>query len=250
MKTFTILLLFLSQQLFALITVAPVEIGDKPGTSASIEAALSTTRGNTDTDSYKGSARITYDSDTSYVTWAEISGSYGKSGGEKNTDKLFSHVRYIHALTPETLRWELFAQLQTDEFKQINSRALSGGGIRLRLFDLLEGGKGYFGIGAFYENIRYKEPDIDPSEDNARLNSYFAYSIDLSDTSSIAYTIYYQPKIDKFSDNVQSHDLELKLGIYKKLFLKFSLSYDTDTEPPAGVKKYDFSQTTSLVLDF
>ncbi|QHG92000.1 DUF481 domain-containing protein [Sulfurimonas sp. CVO] len=250
MKFYLLITLITTQYLFALVSIAPVEIGEKPGFSNSIETSLETTRGNTDTDSYKASLRTTYDNNTSYIVWAEVSGAYGKASGEENTNKLFSHIRYIHALTDETLRAELFAQLQNDKFRQINSRALGGAGLRFKLFDLLKNGKGYFGAGIFYENIRYENPIIDPTEDNVRVNSYFSYAIEFNKTSSAAYTLYYQPKVDDFSDNVQSHELELKLNIYQNLFLKFSLSYNTDSEPPLGVKKYDFTQNTSFIFNF
>lgn len=250
MKFLLILTLIITQHLFALVTIIPVEIGENPGFSSTIEAELETKKGNSDTDSYKASARVTYDSDERYVTWSEISGAYERANREENTNKLFLHTRYIHAITEKTIRYELFGQLQNDKFKEINSRALAGGGLRFRLFELFQNSKGYFGVGAFYENIRYENRPINPSEDNLRLNSYFAYSIDLTPTSSLAYTLYYQPKIDDISDDVQSHEIELKVDIYKNLSLKFAISYETDTNPPSGVGRYDFTQNTSLLLKF
>lgn len=250
MKNLLLILFIFTQSLFGLVTIAPVEIGQKPGLSNTLEAALETTRGNSDTDNYKASFRTTYDNAYDHVAWAEISGAYGKANGQENTNKLFSHVRYIHALTEEIVRGEIFAQVQKDEFKRINSRVLGGGGVRFKIFDLLQNSKGYLGIGAFYENIRYKSSLLDPSENNLRVNSYFAYTIDLNENSSVAYTLYYQPKADDFNDNIQSHDIELKLNIYKDLFLKFTVSYDRDTKPPMGIKKYDLTQNTSFIYNF
>ncbi|MBE0514937.1 DUF481 domain-containing protein [Sulfurimonas sp.] len=250
MKFLLLVTLIITQHLFALVSIAPVEIGDKPGFSSTIEAALETKRGNTDTDSYKASARTTYDSNTTYVTWAEISGAYGKANGEENTNKLFSHARYIHAITEELIRGEGFLQLENDEFKHINSRALAGLGGRFKLKDIIQNSRGYLGLGAFYEDIVYNNPLINPSEENIRANAYFAYSINFNKSSSIAYTLYYQPKVKDFSDNVQSHEVELKLDIYKNLLLKFSLSYNTDSKPPIGVQRYDFTQNTSFIFNF
>ncbi|MDT8338406.1 MAG: DUF481 domain-containing protein [Sulfurimonas sp.] len=250
MKFLLLVTLIITQHLFALVSITPVEIGDKPGFSSTIEAALETKRGNTDTDSYKASARTTYDSNESYVAWAEISGAYGKANGEENTNKLFSHARYIHAITKERVRGEGFLQLENDEFKHINSRALAGLGARFKLHDMLQNSRGYLGIGAFYEDIVYNNPLINPSEENIRANAYFAYSINFNANSSVAYTLYYQPKVNDFSDNVQSHEVELKLDIYKNLLLKFSLSYNTDSKPPIGVERYDFTQNTSFIFNF
>jgi len=250
MKSLLLITLLTIQHLFALVTITPVEIGDKPGFSSTVEAALETKRGNTDTDSYKASARVTYDSNTTYVSWAEISGAYGKANGEENTNKLFFHARYIHAITEESIRGETFLQLENDEFKNINSRALGGIGARFKLHGIVQNSRGYLGIGAFYEDIVYNDPLINPSEENIRANAYFAYSINLNPTSLLAYTLYYQPKVNDLGDNVQSHEVELKLNIYKDLFLKFSLSYNTDSKPAVGVEKYDFTQNTSFIFNF
>lgn len=250
MKFLLLIALIAAQHLFALVTIAPVEIGDKPGFSSNIEASLETKRGNSDTDSYKASARVTYDSNATYVTWMEISGAYGKANNQENTNKLFSHARYIHALTQEIVRGEAFLQLQNDKFKNISSRAIAGLGARFKLQDIVQNSRGYLGLGAFYEDIEYNNPLVNPSEENIRANAYFAYSVNFSTDSSIAYTLYYQPKINDLSDNVQSHEVELKLSVYKNLFLKFSLSYDTDSKPPVGVEKYDFTQNTSFIFNF
>ncbi len=218
MKFLLLITLITTQYVFALVTIAPVEIGDKPGLSSTIEAALETKRGNSDTDDYKASARTTYDSNESYVAWVEVSGAYGKANKEENTNKLFSHARYIRAITKETIRGELFLQLQNDEFKEIKSRALGGIGARFKLHGIWQNSRGFLGLGAFYEDIVYNNPLLNPSEQNIRANAYFAYSINFNKSASIAYTLYYQPKVNDFSDNVQSHEVELKLGIYKNLF--------------------------------
>ncbi|MCW8894575.1 DUF481 domain-containing protein [Sulfurimonas sp.] len=251
MKLLILITLITTQYLFALVSIAPVEIGAKPGLSAEVEAGLETKRGNTDKDNYKASIRATYDENSSYVMWGELSGEYGKSNGVEDTNKAFSHVRYIHALTDnENLRYELFGQLENDDFRNIKSRVLGGAGLRYKIFNSQEKGKGYAGFGGFYEGIRYTNPLIDPAEDNTRLNSYLAYSIGFNNKASFSCTLYYQPKTNDFSDYVQSSELELKLNIFEELYLKFNASWNVDSKPPVGVEKSDFVQTTSFVFNF
>ncbi len=248
-----ILLLFLLtlQQLPALISIAPVEISESPGLSANIEAGLETKRGITHKDNYKASVRITYDNNVSYVAWAELSGEYGEANDVENTNKIYSHLRYIHILTPDMIRWELYYQNQEDKFKSIKARRLSGAGLRFNMFDILIGSQGYLGIGGFYEHIKYIDTQLNPNEDNIRLNTYLAYSIKFNNKSTLAYTLYYQPNIEKFSDHVISNMLELKLNIYQKLFLKFAISYDIDSAIPKAIESdYDFTQNTSFVYSF
>jgi len=251
MKKLLIITLITTQYLFGLVTITPVEIGEKAGISSKAEVGLETKRGNTDKDNYKASLRVTYDEASQYILWGEISGEYGKSNGVEDTNKIFSHLRYIHSLTNnQDLRYELFAQLQSDDFKQINSRALSGAGLRYKIFSSTEDGNGYFGLGGFYENVIYKNSATDPDEDNARLNTYLTYTLDFSEKSTFSTTIYYQPKTNDFGDYIQSSQLELNLHIFKSLFLKFKTSWDIDSKPPTGIKKSDFTQTTSFVFNF
>lgn len=237
-----------SQSLLALVTIAPVEIGDKPGLSRQAGLSLETKRGNTDKQNYKASLRISYDNVKEYVTWAEISAEYGESNNRKDTDKAFSHLRHIRKSGIENLNYEAFVQLQNDRFKLIKNRFLMGTGIRYKLFSFYGQDKGYFWLGMMNETIRYTSSD--PSENNWRLNTSLAYTSKISNTSQLSYTFYYQPKINDFADFVTSNDFELKILILRSLHLQFKISYDTDSRPPQGVKKYDFSQTTSFVYEF
>lgn len=247
-KLILIITLLLTQNLFALVSIAPVEIGENPGLNGEVSLSLETKSGNTDKESYSASAKVAYDNNASYVTWAEISGEYGESDGTKDTNKAYSHVRYIHTTYFDDLKVEAFAQLQSDEFRLIKSRVLGGGGIRYKLFSLFGNDKGYLGLGAFNESITYSSND--PDEDNVRFNTYFAYTINITKDSQFSYTLYYQPKTDMFSDYVQSHQAQLKVKIYKQLFLRLGVTYDFDSKPPMSVKKKDFTQKTALVFEF
>jgi putative salt-induced outer membrane protein YdiY len=244
-------LLIITNQLHALVSIKPVDIGEKTGVSGGVELGLDTKRGNTHKDTYKASARLMYDNNISYVVWAQISSEYAKANKVEDTNKKYGHIRYIHKLSDELLRYELFLQAQEDKFKAINQRRLGGIGLRLKMFNTTISGQGYFGLGTLYENIRYINPSIDPNENNIRLNSYLAYSIKFMNSSSLAYTLYYQPLVDEFGDYVMTNDLELKLQVYKKLYLRFSLSYDKDSQPSKAIaKKYDLSQSTTFLYEF
>jgi putative salt-induced outer membrane protein YdiY len=248
---FLLITILMMGQLFAVVSIKPVEIGDKAGFSGGVEFGLDTKRGNTHKDAYKASASINYDNNISYVTWLKISGEYGKANDVEDTNKKYTHLRYIHKLTEDNLRYEVFLQAQEDKFKALNYRGVGGVGLRAKIFNTPIGGKGYFGLGVLYEEIQYTDPSIDPNEYNVRLNSYLAYSLSFSKKSSLVYTLYYQPMIEEFEDYVMTNDLELILEVYKKLYLKFSLSYDKDSRPPNGIEeKYDLSQSTTFLYEF
>ncbi len=248
---YIVAILAITTQLLAVVSIKPVEIGDNAGFSGGVELGLDTKRGNTHKDAYKASANLNYDNNSSYVTWLRISGEYGEANEVEDTNKMYAHLRYIHKISEDTLRYEIFLQAQEDKFKALNYRGVGGLGLRAKIFNTPIGGKGYFGLGAMYEEISYIEPLLDSDESNVRINSYLAYSLKFSKNSSLAYTLYYQPMVDKFEDYVLTNDLELILEIYQKLYLKFSLSYDIDSRPPNGIEdKYDLSQSTTFLYEF
>jgi DNA-dependent RNA polymerase auxiliary subunit epsilon len=248
---YIIFLLIITNQLYALVSIKPVDIGENTGVTGGVELGLDTKRGNIHKDTYKASARIMYDNNISYVVWTQVSGEYAKANKVEDTNKKYLHIRYIHKLSDELLRYELFLQAQEDKFKAIKQRRVAGLGLRIKMFSTAISGQGYFGLGTLYENIRYIEPTIDPYENNIRVNSYLAYSIKFMSNSSLAYTIYYQPLVEEFSDYVMTNDLELKLQVFKKLYLRFSLSYDKDSQPSKAIaEKYDISQSTTFLYEF
>ncbi len=249
MKKLLLLLLMVTQSLFALVSIVPVEIGSRDGLYGAFSTSLETKRGNTEKDNYKSALKATYDSNSSYVTWAELSGEYGEVSGVENTNKIYFHLRHIHAITEENLRFELFFQAQEDKFKLIKQRRLAGTGLRLKLFEVFEKGSGYIGLGGFYETVKYTTPN-DPKEDNIRLNSYFAYTIKLGDDSDLSYSLFYQPRYDKLNDYVTSHKLNTQFHIYKALYLSFTLSWDIDSHPAIGIKDADFYQETAFIVKF
>lgn len=234
---------------YAVVSIAPVEIGKNPGVSGEVEASLETKRGNTEKDEYKGGARILYDNNASYVTWGEFSANYAEASGVKNTNKTYAHLRYIHTFDAQKdINWELFVQSQTNEFTKIEERFLAGGGFRFHILDKLMA-KAYIGVGGFYEHIDYTT-NVDPIEDNVRANLYLSYSRKLGEDSSIAYVGYYQPKVDAIDDYVLSNGLELRVHVYEELYASIKVYYDVDSKPAVGVKKEDFTQTTSLIYKF
>lgn len=251
MKYIVLLLFAFTNLLYAVVSIAPVEIGEKKGFSFKVETGLESKRGNTDKDNYMLSSRVIYDESKSYVSWVEFLGEYGESNSREDTNKYFSHIRFIHALTDDdNLRYELFSQHENDKFRKIKSRLLGGLGLRYRFIKDEKKSKGYFGLSVFNEEIIYNNSAVDPLENNTRLNSYLSYSSKFSKESQFSCSIYFQPKADDFSDYINTNDLELKFKLLKEIFLKVYVTYTTDSKPPIGVKKYDFTQNTSFVFEF
>ena len=242
--------LLVTHPLFAVVDISPVEIGDKAGFSGNLAGSLVTKRGNTDKDEYLLSTKLQYDESDAYVTWGVVSYEYGESSGVKNEDKTYAHLRHIRRLHQPSWCGELFGQHAQDSFKNINNRSLAGAGVRWRFLNGEGWGKGYLGLGGFYEYIEYADGATDPAENNGRINSYIAYTKRFLESSKLNYIGYYQPKMDTASDYVMTQTLELLVPVYNRLNLSFKLEYDYDNRPGVGVKKEDISQMTAFSWQF
>jgi len=243
-----LLLVVLFYNAYAIITIAPVDIGEKPGVSGMLKGSFETKRGNTDLDNYSAGFRVQYDDNNSYVLWSDFVFSYGMTSGVKNTNKTYAHLRYIHSLYEKSINWETFVQSETNEFTKVKHRFLGGGGLRFQNQEH-SWGKLHSGVGAFYEDIAYTT-NVDPSEQNLRINTYLAWTKYFTKESSISYVFYYQPKADEFSDYITSHGVELTVYVYKQLYVNFVFYYDYDSVPAIGVKKEDVTQKTSFIYKF
>ncbi len=243
--------LLIASSLHALVSIAPVDVGETPGFSGNVSGSFSSKSGNTEKDEYSLGARLQYDEGEHFVVWGVLSYDYGKSEGVKNEDSAYLHLRYIHALDAEKA-WcaELFAQTQQDDFKDINNRSLLGAGLRWRFFDSEKWGRGYAGLGAMYETVSYARESLNRDEDHGRLNSYVAYTKRLPNASRLSYVGYYQPRLDEASDYVTTHSLELIVPIYGSLQLSLGADYAYDSRPPAGIKKKDTAFKSTLLWEF
>ena len=252
MKTFlhiVMTVLMLSSSLFAVVTITPVELGEKPGWSSKVGISLSTKRGNSDVDAYKLSAQTNYDNNISYVTWLQLWGEYGQANGEKNVQKSFAHWRYIHNINDKYHVYETALQSEEDEFRLIQSRRLVALGYRQHLFPK-EQLKTFVGIGMMYEYIKFTSK-VDPTERNVRASCYLSMSYEFEKDKKVSFISYLQPKINDMRDFVTVNKLGLKIKIEGELFLSFSLSYNYDAQPAKEVEsKYDFSQDTAFIYEF
>jgi len=246
MKYFILIMLSVVN-IYALVSISPVDIGDKPGFSGGVNGSFDTKRGNTESDNYSAGLKLSYDDNKSYLMWGEFSFTYGEASGAKNANQSYTHIRYIRRIK-KSIEWEAFIQSQSNEFTKVDERLLCGAGLRLHI-NKEAWGNFYYGLGAFYEYITYTTT-IDKDEKSIRGNTYIAYKKDLTKDSKFSYVFYYQPLIKDFNDYIISNAVELKILIYKKLYVNFSVTYNKDSKPAIGVKQIDISQHTSFIYKF
>jgi len=177
---------------------------------------------------------------------------YGESQGIRDTEKSFFHLRNIWRQS-DFLSWEVFTQLESNEFTRLSLRALFGGGVRLNLIDDLEDHAAYLGLGAFRskEKLDQQIGTTDAGEDySSRANLYLVYKYKISSHSRLANTFYYQPDIDEASDYRLLEQFSLQIDINKHLAFKLSVDMVHDNRPPQNIKKSDTSYNTGFEYRF
>ena len=166
--------------------------------------------------------------------------------GEKFSNNGFGHLRYTIDKS-KWLSYELFTQLQYNTLTKINSRWLTGGGIRLHLTQF-ENAPVTWGLLYMYEN----EEVIDPSELNNhhRMSTYFSFEMKPQSSVSFLSTTYVQPRIDQWSDYRILNENKFNLSITENLHfsIRFQLTYDS--QPPVEVPSLTYDLSNGLKYRF
>ncbi|NQY99466.1 MAG: DUF481 domain-containing protein [Bdellovibrionales bacterium] len=171
---------------------------------------------------------------------------YGEASDVKNTNSGNIHIRYAKGPRDANLSLETFAQLEFDEFQNLNSRELVGLGLRAELVkvDLLTV---YAGIGAFYENEDIRDS---ADQETMRGNSYLSVRSHLSEDLSFSAIVYYQPNTRDMTDyRLRTH---LGLEFQLKAQLMFNVVYERhlDTLPPPTIEELDTRFLTGITWKY
>ena len=243
MKKLILFFAFLTYS-FAIVSIEPREIGEKnPGLSGEVGFSAEINRGNTDTTSLSLSSRLQYD-ETNSLQYAIISYEYGESKGSRYEDRAYLHLRDLQKIDNSKV-WEYYFQIQRDEFKDQNLRAILGTGPRIKIYN--KKAKAYIGVGAFFEREEIKHQS---SDNYFRGNFYIAYKEKFNENVKAALVSYYQPKLDEFSDYETFSTLEFSIKLSGRLNLLLKTIYNYDSRPASNVEKYDFTQKMGIIYKF
>ena len=176
---------------------------------------------------------------------------YGENNGVSNVNKAFIHYRYIYQLT-DTMDWELFGQLETNQFTRLSYRGLIGTGLRYLLVKS-KVHTAFGGVGGFYsrEETDYTSGLTDGGvEEFARANFYLLSKYKINPTLNFSNVLYYQPRISRPSDYRALLETKFDFKINKELSFRLSLDIEHDSEPSQSIKKTDISYMTGLQYNF
>ncbi len=171
---------------------------------------------------------------------------YGQTSGVRDVNKSFLHARHVVTLNPRWA-WEGFGQVEQDEFRRLNYRALLGGGMRRTLIQDDDRVAAWFGFGGFYST---EELSGGGTENLWRANMYVVWKHAIGANAHFATTTYYQPALRDTADFRMSEEAGLTVGISEKLDLGLGLNISYDSQPPAGVQKADTSFSTGIKYRF
>ncbi len=173
-------------------------------------------------------------------------------------NELLGALRYNRDLAEHWV-WEIFSQVEYDQFLHLDLRSLGGTGPRLKFMGL-EQAEGYLGSGYMLEYERLDPALVlnvaDQVELAHRWTSYLSLSWQLAEALSLSTTTYIQPRLTDFGDFrlLNESELSVELSDRFSLGVEFSLRHDSDPaqlvedEPP--LEKTDTELTNKLTLVF
>lgn len=223
------------------------------GLNVSVDGALTLIRGNVSLSQTGLATKLGYNKGV-HSPFVQLSIYYGEKEEQAFLDQAFAHARWT-AMWLKHFGSELFAQVQEDSFRSLVLRQLYGGGMR---GEFLSDPNHSFalGVGAMYEREHYQELNSDllekVIEHNLRLTNYLSTKHKLQGTTEIqvAFTLYYQPRIDTLKDYRVLTDLSFEIKLSEHIRLVESLNLMYDSEPPKTVKHTDLKSLSSLRIVF
>lgn len=218
--------------------------------TAALDLRVSGSTGNSDTNKAALDAQFSWISEKS-INLAIFGYQHGESNNIRNANKAFIHYRYIHQIN-ESFDWELFTQLETNEFTRLSYRGLLGAGIRYSLAKS-EHHRAFLGLGGFHAK---EETEVTPGltddgvEELTRANIYFLSKYKIKPSISFSNSIYYQPNMSRLSDYRALLKSKFDFKISKDLSFRISLDIEHDSEPSQSIKSTDVSYMTGLSFEF
>lgn len=170
---------------------------------------------------------------------------YGEASDLKNSNKGNGHIRYSQGFSRSS-QWEIFGQVEFNEFQSLELRSLVGFGLRQALF---KGTKNslFIGLGAFYEDETLKIP---PDQSNFRANFYLSFRSLIKEDMEFVMVTYYQPNTEVISDERLQMTAGLEIEILNQLSLVSSWSFSRDARPPVGILKEDASYKVGVNFSY
>ncbi|NIM52611.1 MAG: DUF481 domain-containing protein [Gemmatimonadales bacterium] len=185
------------------------------------------------------------------TTFLMGSGDLGWKGGDRFINEGMLHLRQVYR-RGSSLRPEVFAQVNYNESRLLDFRALVGGGIRVRLF---RNPTARFWWGSAYM-FEYERLDLLPDAIHAqrtsvhRWSNYLSSRIRFNERATLLWIVYVQPQLDEIKDLRILSDTSLGAELAGPTSLLVSLRMHYDSRPPDGKESLDTTIRTGVTIEF
>ena len=231
---------------YGFVSLKPLNIGEKEGTSGEIGISGNLARRNTDKNEYSFNGDVKYYG-SDYILLGIGSYTYGEVDNEKNTNKSLVHGRFVKNIQP-SLDYEIFSQAEYNEFQNIELRSVNGVNLRSKLPFFTNS---YLGYGAMYSYVKpVSEEDSFDTKSRVKANIYLSMNKEFNKKVNLNYLGYYQPTLDEFSDYRVSQVLQLNTEMTTHTMIRIELVHKYDADAYPGVEKTDISTKIGLVYKF
>lgn len=167
--------------------------------------------------------------------------------GEDSSDEIIVGAEY-NAYTNDPWGWYLRAQLEKDEFENLDLRTLLGAGVNYRVFHSPDHSL-ELRSGLAYRHEKFKDGNTEqaPSLDFGLIHDW-----QFADWGKMTNKLTYTPAIDDFGDYLLTHDsgIEIPLGLSDQWQLKLGLQNDYTSMPAEDRKHLDTSYYSRLQLNW
>ena len=235
-----------SQIAYAIVDVESLRdrAGNETGYSSSGNLQASGASGNSDRADVSFSALLQY-LGNGFSNLFVIGSEYGETSGNRSADEQLIHLRHTRVLTKRS-DWEIFSQLQQNEFTRLEERTLLCSGICLGFGDNLDS-RLYLGLGAFYESTRNEN---ESAREMGRSNIYVSHRKKTSKDISFITTAYLQNKLDDPDDQRAIGSFSMSIPATENLDFTISVNVEHDSRSPIGVEKTDWTYKTGFGWKF
>ena len=221
---------------------------EEDGFTGSLSVSFNATGGNTESIRWSNAGTFVYKTGK-HLSFLLISASMGEKSGSRFINKGMGHLRYNYELSG-LVSWEIFLQSEYNEFTLLNHRELAGTGPRFSF----AAGKNFdaaAGIALMYESEVLDNGNFkDYSSDIFRGSSYINMEYSVSESISLSNVVYFQPGLADFSDYRILNDTSIVCTLNNSITFFTSLNYRFDSEPPSGVKNYDYEIKNGVTVSF
>ena len=248
-KLLLILMLLLPNISFGQVNIESIRNNNKEEPLwGEVKGGLELQRGNVDITSFDLDFLIHFKKKKHHIFLQEKT-SQGQQSDKKFKNNSFLHLRWTW-MPWKAIGYEIFSQIQHDEFKSLKIRQLNGAGLRSEFFHYKDFVLS-LGTGAMYDHEKItsgtKSTDI-------RSTSYLSMikSFDEKKKNLILLTLYYQPLLSNHKDyriNLEAN-VRTILITSLSLFIENSINFMYDTKPPESILTNDLVVKSSLVYSW